>query len=191
MVSPVDTHAGSRSLRTRWLPFTAAVLFSIAVTAVLLYFRDTLGGMGDWGYLGVLLTQLVNNATIVFPAFGQAFIVALADTLNPFTMGLVGGAGAALGESTGYLVGMSGRHAWAGGGLRYGRLNALAQRWGGAAIFVFAATPLPFDVAGIWAGSVRYSFWKFLLLTGAGKVVQITALGLAAFYSISWMERVF
>jgi membrane protein DedA with SNARE-associated domain len=168
-----------------------AVLFSITVTAVLLYFRDSLGHMGDWGYLGVLLIQLVNNATIVFPAFGLAFIVALADTFNPFMMGLVGGVGAALGETTGYLVGMSGRHALEGGGLRYRRLNALAQRWGGATIFVFALTPLPFDLAGIWAGSVRYSFWTFLLLTGAGKVVQLTALGLAAFYSISWIERAF
>ena len=177
--------------RGTWLPLVAVLAFSIAVAAVLVSYRGTLDRMGDWGYLGAFLTQLVNNVTLVFPALGQVFIVAMASTLNPWLLGILGGLGGALGELSGYLLGVGGHFALLRNAAGYQQLRSLTQRWAGGAIFVFAATPLPFDVAGIWAGSVRYPLWRFLLYTAAGKIVSTTGLALAGYYGVSWVERLF
>ena len=169
----------------------AAVGVSLAVSAVLFAYRDAVREVGDWGYAGAFFSQLINNATVVFPGIGQAIIIALAPGLNPLVLGLVGGVGAGLGETSGYLVGVIGGGTVRHYADRYPRLLALTQRWGGSAVFVFAATPLPFDVAGIWAGSTRYPFGPFLLYTVGGKVLQITGLSYASFYGLGWLERLF
>ena len=177
--------------RTDWIFLLGALGLSVVVTAVLVYYRDAFGRMGDWGYLGAFLSQVINSATILVPAIGQAFIVGFAATLNPWLLGLIGGIGATLGEIVGYVVGVGGHHAGVKEHRYYNVLRSFTNRWGGVTFFVFAATPLPFDVAGIWAGSVRYPLWRFLLYTTAGKVVQVTALALAGLYGIAWIESTF
>jgi len=79
--------------------------------------------------------------------------------------------GGALGESTAYIAGYGGaaiithqQSKW------YARAENWMRRYGSATIFVFALTPLPFDVAGIAAGALRFPFWKFLLATLAGRL---------------------
>jgi membrane protein YqaA with SNARE-associated domain len=54
------------------------------------------------------------------------------------------------------------------------------KRWGGWAIFVFAAAPLPlFDIAGVVAGALGYPVWKFLLIAWPGKCIKYILLVLA------------
>ena len=174
-----------------WVSLTGTLAFSAAVTSLLLYYQDELESMGDWVYLGAFLTQLVNNATILLPALGQAFIVATGASLDPYLLGVFGGIGAALGEITGYLLGLAGRHTLLKDGDRFGKLLGHNHRWAGVTIFFFALTPLPFDLAGIWAGSDRYPLGRFFFYTAAGKIISTTGLALAGYYSVSWLERVF
>ena len=57
-------------------------------------------------------------------------------------------------------------------------------------LFLFAATPLPFDVVGILAGTVRFPVWWFLLWVGAGKILNTIAIAMAARSTIAWLERI-
>ena len=65
----------------------------------------------------------------------------------------------------------------------------MGERWRGLAIFAFAATPLPFDIAGIWAGAIRYPLARFLLIVFGGKLILVTAIALAGYYSIDFLQN--
>ena len=47
------------------------------------------------------------------------------------------------------------------------------KRYGGGTIFLLALVPfIPFDLAGIAAGTLRFSFWKFFLACFAGRLIR-------------------
>jgi len=167
----------------------AALGLTALVTAALFYYRESLARLGDWGYLGAFVTQCLNSATVLFPSLGHVVIVVLAASLNPWLLGLLGGIGAGLGEISGYLVGLSGQQIVERSLPWLSRRLRLTRQWGGGGIFLFATFPLPFDVVGIWAGSIRYPLWRFLVYTIAGKVVKVTAIAFAGRQGITWIQR--
>jgi membrane protein DedA with SNARE-associated domain len=162
--------------------------FSTAVAFVLTYSGDFITRFGNWGYLGVFFVQVMNSATIILPAPGHAYTFVIGNALNPLIIGVAGGLGASIGELTGYLLGSTGRQVLVGGRW-YGRFESVANRWAGPALFAFAAIPLPFDVAGVWAGAVRYPIWKFLVLVGAGKIIKVTMIAGAGYFSLPYLVR--
>ena len=62
---------------------------------------------------------------------------------------------------------------------------------GGFVIFVFAITPLPFDVVGIFCGIVGYDLKKFFAATAMGKIIKYCAITYAGFYGIAWISKLF
>ena len=48
-----------------------------------------------------------------------------------------------------------------------------------------------FDVAGIAAGALRYSLWKFLGVVWIGKLMKFLIIAYACTYSIEWLTGVF
>ena len=195
---PAAEDAGGRRFphqaEKRWLSLRSMDLFLPAVIALalsalmafaLLHFREPLAGLGHWGYFGTFLAELGNSATVIVPTPGPAYTFVMGVTLNPLLLGLVGGLAAALGELTGYSLGVRGRRILEGGRL-YKRFKAMASRWTGPALLSFALLPLPFDVAGIWAGSVRYPLPRFLVYVAAGKVIKVTGVAIAGYYGINW-----
>ena len=166
------------------------VVFSVLVAVALLLAQGLLEGLGDWGYAGAFVAMLVNNATIVLPAAGQLIVAGLSASLNPVLLGVVGGVGGTIGELTGYVLGVTGRRIVSAEKVNR-RLRLIPRRLFGPTLFLFAATPLPFDVAGIVAGTVRFPVWWFLLWVGAGKILNTIAIAVAARYTIAWLEGVF
>lgn len=162
--------------------------FSTAVLFVLIYSADVMTRIGNWGYLGIFFVQMMNSVTILLPAPGHAYTFTIANSLNPLIIGVIGGLGAGIGELTGYLLGASGRHVLTSGRW-YARFDTIANRWASPAIFTIAALPLPFDVAGVWAGAARYPVWKFLALVTAGKVIKVTLIAGAGYYSVPYLLR--
>ena len=162
---------------------SVAVGFSLLVVFAMLHFREVLAHLGPWSYLGVFLAEMGNSAVIVIPTPGPAYTFAMGVTLNPFILGLIGGVGAALGELIGYFLGAKGRRIFEGGRL-YDRFRTMTTRWTGGALFAFALLPVPFDVAGLWAGTVRYPVWRFMLYVIPGKVVKVTGVALAGYYGL-------
>jgi len=145
------------------------------------------------GYPGVFVANFVGTATLFVPvpgltAAGQALIVALAETHNPWGVAFAGSAGMTLAETTAYTAGRIGRAVREEGRPvkgRWGRtirragaaVNRLMLRWGFLTLLVLSAVPNPlFEFAGITAGAVRMNFWRFLLAVFIGKTIRALAL---------------
>jgi membrane protein YqaA with SNARE-associated domain len=125
------------------------------------------------------------------PAPGLAITFAAAGVFSPFWVGVVAGAGAALGEMTGYLAGFSGQAVIENRQL-YERLKSWMQRFGSATVLVLAIIPNPFfDLAGISAGALKMPVYKFLFWCVLGKILKMLAVAYAGFYSIDWLTRFF
>jgi membrane protein YqaA with SNARE-associated domain len=138
----------------------------------------------DWGYPGVFLVSLLGNASIVFPVPSFLVVFAVGSLLNPWLVGIIAGLGAAIGELTGYILGMGGRHAIR---KRYGkdleRVKGWVESHGMFSVLVlFAATPLPDDIVGIIGGMVRYDLKRFFLAVLIGKVILHVGIALGGLY---------
>jgi len=168
-------------LRRKLIPLLT-VLLVIAIAALFLY-RDRVAELGNYGYLGAFVVSLVGNATIILPMPSFLILIALGATFNPVLVGLSGALGGTIGEMTCYLLGYSGR-----GVVQNRRLYDTAvrwlQRWGVLTVFVFAATPAPFDVMGMVAGLLRFPFWKFFIACLCGKVIKYIVLAFAG--ALGW-----
>ncbi len=143
------------------------------------------------GYWAAFYLNLVGAASIVLPVPGilaVCFAAAESLGLNIFLLGILGGAGAALGETTSYLVGYSGQKA-VGNVPGYGKIQRLMTEHGSVTIFALAVIPNPiFDVAGIAAGALRYPYRKFLIYIFIGKTIRMIIMAYACRESIGWLE---
>ena len=161
--------------RAQKLILLASVLvFVVAIPVVILTLGLDLRSIAGYGYLGVFLASLISTATIFFPVPGGAVMVIAATIFSPAWVALAAGTGAALGECTAYLAGYGGRVVIGGKqAQRYQRAEGWMKRYGSGTIFLFALAPfLPFDLAGIAAGTLRFPFWKFFVATVAGRLVR-------------------
>jgi len=147
-----------------------------------------------WGYLGIFLVNLIGSASIVFPVPAFLVVFAMGSILNPWLVGLAAAIGAALGELTGYVLGLGGREAikrkanskW---------LNK-AERWMVShgvfpIIVIFAVSPLPDDITGIIGGVIKYDIKKFLLASFIGKLIMNMAIAWGGFFGLNWVLQVF
>ena len=148
-----------------------------------------------WGYLGLFLVEIVSSATIIFPApaFAINFILGGTPGFNPWLVGIVAGAGSAIGEITGYGVGRGSREVIE---KKYKHLLDRTRRWmedhGDFLIIVlFAATPLPHDIVGMIAGAVEYPLKRFMLATLVGKIIAGVVLAWAGALSIGFFLEFF
>ncbi len=167
-------------LRKKVIPLLMLLLV-IAIMVALFLYRDRVAELGNYGYLGAFLICLVCNATIILPVPGFLLLFALGASLNPVLVGLAGATGGTIGEITSYMLGYSGRGVVENRRL-YEKLVPWLRKWGAMTIFVFAVTPLPFDVMGMVAGLLRFPLWKFALACWFGKVLKYTGIALAGAY---------
>jgi membrane protein YqaA with SNARE-associated domain len=163
------------------------ILLVIAVTICLFLYRDKVSELGNYGYLGSFLISLVSCASIILPVPGLLIIIGLGASFNPYLLALAGGFGGALGEMTGYILGISGR-GFTSNNKWYLRAEQWMRKRGFLAVFAFAFVPfLPMDVAGLLAGILRYPIWKFLLACTLGKTLKYIILILAGVWGWEWL----
>lgn len=155
------------------------LVIGVTIAICLLYrnFPDLFLELQGLGYLGAFLISLLLNATVLLPAGNFLILFALATVLpSPLLVGLAGGAGAALGEITGYLAGRSGRSLIKPKSKTYLRLEVWLRKRGGITIFLLSVIPMVFDLVGMAAGALGYPFWQFLLFCWLGRSVLYVAL---------------
>ena len=180
---------GEGRLKRRLIPILTIILvIAITIGIYLVYGRhpERLVELKNYVYWGAFLISVIGNATIILPGAVLLILSEIGIVLYPVTgpvgpiiVGLAGGAGAGIGEITGYLVGYSGRGI-AEKAKIYNRLVGWVKRWGALAIFVFSVVPFVFDLVGIAAGVLRIPFWKFLLACWLGRTLLYVGVVLAA-----------
>jgi uncharacterized membrane protein YdjX (TVP38/TMEM64 family) len=183
--------ASSRSALNWRLQATRAVAL-IAVVAITVYvysIRDQADQLKQYGYPGLFLLSILANATVILPAPGLAITFAAGGVFSPFWVGVVTGAGAALGEMTGYMAGFSGQAVIENRKL-YERLESFMKRYGSLTIFVLATVPNPFfDLGGMCAGALKMPVARFLFWCVLGKITKMVVVAFAGAYSIEWLTH--
>ncbi len=141
-----------------------------------------------YGYAGVFLLSLGTSATILFPLPGEVALFAAPGImelswLGVFWLGIIASIGAAIGELTAYYTGRWGRAVVTGKYIKdYERTARGMKNYGGAAIFLFALTPLPFDIVGIVAGTLRFPVGQFLLFCWSGRFIRALVIAYGGWY---------
>jgi len=149
---------------------------------------------GDYGYLGVFLISMLGAMSIFFPIPSSVviFILGASSTLDPLLIAVAAGAGAAVGEFSGYLIGFGGRRAI---GEKYKKkmdfLVKLFKKFGPIVIFVFALTPLPDDLLFIPLGVMRYSFLQAFIPALLGKFVSNLIIAYSGRLSLQIIKDIF
>ena len=163
------------------------ILVVVALSGAALLFRDGLRKWAAYGYFGLFLITLASNASVILPLPGLVLPFTLGAVLHPFWVAVVAALGAALGELSGYLLGLSGR-AFIEDYRLYRRLKALMSRYGEGLLFVTAMLPLPiFDFVGIMAGMARIPLLRFLLWVFLGKLVKMLAVTYFGGWLLPWL----
>jgi len=127
----------------------------------------------QFSYLGIFSIAVVSSSTIFipFPIYTIIFF-STGLGLNPLATGIIAGLGSALGELTGYFIGLGGttlalekkKSRWVKPIMKY------FKRYGFVTISITAFLPFPFDIVGILSGMGKYNIKKFLIATSIGKI---------------------
>jgi len=146
----------------------------------------------DYGYLGIFIISFVGSVSVVFPIPYTIIIYLLGATMNPVLVAVSAGLGSALGEFSGYALGYYGRAVVSEERQRkMSYMVKIFDRYGPAAIFFFALTPLPDDLLFIPLGVMHYPFWKAFIPALLGKTLMSFILAYAGQQSFELIETVF
>jgi uncharacterized membrane protein YdjX (TVP38/TMEM64 family) len=171
-----------------------ALLFVIGISIyVVLLPEEQAEKLESYGYLGTFLISILANATVIIPAPGLVIVFSMGAKFNPLLIALAAGAGATIGELSGYLAGFSGQ------GIiedqkRYDQMVAWMEKNGPLTILILAFIPNPlFDLAGMVAGALRMSVLKFLFWALIGKVLKMVVFSYAGAgaFSSDWLNSLF
>jgi len=146
----------------------------------------------QFGYLGVFVISFIGSVSVVVPIPYTIVIFFLGGVLDPFLVAVSGGLGAALGEFSGYALGYYGRTIVSEERRRkMDYMVKVFDRYGPAAIFLFALTPLPDDLLFIPLGVMRYPFWKAFIPALFGKTLMTFILAYSGQQSIELIMTLF
>lgn len=159
----------------------------IGVSLLLIHQRAQIQRLAGVGYPGIFVTAMISSATVLVPGPGLAIVFTMGGILHPLGVALAAGSGAAVGEISAYLAGISGRAVIERMDL-YRRIKPKVMKYGPFAIFVLGVIPNPtFDLAGIAAGALKMTFWKFFLAVWAAQVIKMLFIAFAGSFSLNWL----
>ena len=151
--------------------------------------------MRTWGYAGIFFLAMAGSATIVLPTPSNLAVFSSGVVLHPvlgippeLLVGLIAGLGDAIGEFSGYGLGLAGAEL-----VRRRRLYRMFEGWmqrrGMLAIFLLCTFPNPFfDLAGAAAGATRMPARRFFVATLGGKIIKDLFLAYGGTFSIDLMR---
>jgi membrane protein YqaA with SNARE-associated domain len=167
------------------------VLALIAVVAISLYvfsIRNQAEELARYGYPGIFLLAFLSYATVLLPAPAVLVVFGMGAVFNPYLVALVAGAGAALGEISGYLAGFSGQAV-----IERSEMHARLSRWmarnGPLTVLLLAAVPNPFfDLAGVIAGALKMPIMRFLFWVWIGETLKMLFFALTGAWSLGFFS---
>jgi membrane protein YqaA with SNARE-associated domain len=148
----------------------------------------------QYGYLGIFLISLIGAMSIFVPIPYPVviFILGGLQTFDPLLIAVAAGIGSAIGEFSGYLLGVGGRKVI---GNRYKKkmdfITKLFKKYGSIAIFIFALTPLPDDLLFIPLGVMRYSLLRAFVPAVLGKFFSNLIIAYSGRLSLDIVKNLF
>ncbi|NIW00419.1 hypothetical protein GWN26_15355 [Candidatus Saccharibacteria bacterium] len=189
-----NNHAVSGQNKKYWLTAAriAALIFVIGITVYILFLpEDQAEKLASFGYLGIFLISILANATVIIPAPGLVIVFGMGAKFSPLLVGLAAGAGATIGEMSGYLAGFSGQSIIENQ-KRYEQIVKWMKKNGPLTISVLAFIPNPFfDIAGMVSGAFKMPVFKFLFFALIGKILKMMlfAYAGAGILDAPWLEK--
>ena len=203
--TPERTAAPSGWIKRRLLPaLSLAAVIAIAVTVYLTFglHPERLASFQQWVYGGAFLISLIGNASVVLPVAVMVILAGIGSTVlpayglaGPILVGLAGGAGAGLGEITGYLAGYGGGTPFARAGQHkmqaaYERLMRLMETRGSLLLFLLSAVLNPFFYpAALAAGALRFGIQRYFLICWLGKTIKGITVAGAGYWGLGSLLR--
>ena len=148
----------------------------------------------QYGYLGIFLISLFGAISIFVPIPYTIviFILGASSSFDPLLIAVAAGLGSAIGEFSGYLLGVGGRKVI---GDKYKKkvdfITKLFKKYGSVAIFIFALTPLPDDLLFIPLGVMRYSFLHAFIPALLGKFFSNLIIAYSGRLSLDIVKNIF
>jgi membrane protein YqaA with SNARE-associated domain len=156
-----------------------ALLIVVGISILIFNFRDRASQLAIYGYPGIFILAFLAYATVLLPAPGVAVIFAMGAVFNPVGVAVAAGAGAALGELSGYLAGFSGQAILERASI-YDRLTQWMKVNGPLTILLLSAVPNPFfDIVGVIAGVLKVRMPVFLFWCWIGETLKMLFFALA------------
>jgi membrane protein YqaA with SNARE-associated domain len=146
----------------------------------------------QFGYLGVFIISFIGSVSVIFPIPYTIVIYFLGSFLDPIFVAISGGLGSALGEFSGYILGYYGRTIISE--KKRKKMDYMLKifgKYGPAAIFLFALTPLPDDLLFIPLGVMRYPLWKAFIPALFGKTLMTFIVAYSGQQSIQIIKTLF
>jgi len=168
-----------------------------------LSFQDIITWMlalaSQYGYLGIFLISLVGALSIFLPIPYTVVIFTLGGlkaggtwVFEPLWIAVSAGIGSAIGEFSGYLIGVGGGKAIS---KRYKKrmdlLTRIFDKYGLIVIFLFALTPLPDDLLFIPLGVMRYNLVRAFVPALIGKFCMNLIVAYSGRFSIQIIRDIF
>ncbi len=149
--------------------------------------------ISQWGYLGILLVQLISSSTVLLPLPGIAVVFLYGAILNPLIVGLFAATGSTIGELTGYAIGYGGHRLIANRNKKISKkVRSLFHRYKPFFVIIFfSVIPFPFDIVGVVCGLSKYDMKKFFVATFIGNWIKLSIVALAGFHGLPWVLKVF
>ena len=142
-----------------------------------------------WGYLGLFFVSAMGTSTIFIPVPTFIFVFSFGAVLNPFFVAFFSAIGSALGELTGYFVGLGGKKLLE---KKYRnqikKVKKTFNKYGADVwLIIAAATPVPNDILTIFCGLIKYDWKRFLIDMFIGYFILCLILAYGGHYSINWV----
>jgi membrane protein YqaA with SNARE-associated domain len=184
-------------MKSRWVGIAARILSLIVVVIITVFVyavADKAPQLAVYGYPGIFVISFLAYATVFFPAPGILAVSVMGTTLVPWAVGLAAGAGAALGEMTGYMFGFSSQPVVERAKI-YEKMSEWLKMNGALAVLLLSAIPNPFfDITGAAAGALKMPVRKFLLWTWIGETIKMMAFayggGAVLKYLVDWIRSI-
>jgi membrane protein YqaA with SNARE-associated domain len=148
----------------------------------------------QYGYFGIFLISLLGASSVFVPIPSTVVIFTLGglSTFDPLWIAVAAGAGAAIGEFSGYLIGFGGRRIISEKQkTKMDFLTKLFRKFGPIVIFIFALTPLPDDLLFIPLGVMRYSVIRAFIPALLGKFFSNLIIAYSGRLSLQIIKSIF
>ena len=168
-----------------------ALLVTIALCFVAIYYWEDIAHLGRYGYLGAFIVSLLAATMIGVPIPYIVVIFTMGGVLNPTLLGLAGGLGASLGSLLIFVTAYGGSRLVSNTprGLYY-KVSQWVHKRGSLAVFAMSAifNPLyaPMTIA---LAMLRFRPWKFFLLSWAGNTVKSLIISYCGYFGLGSLLR--